>query len=90
MTERYIHACTCRFPFPPLFWNEPTTCFFVGNQIEADAARAEGTTVYAVGVGTVPAETLEAIGGGPENVFDTSDFEGLDGESRGEPSYVML
>lgn len=35
--------------------------------------------MYAVGVGNVPVATLEAIGGGPENVFDTSDFEGLDG-----------
>lgn len=50
-------------------------------QIEADAARAEGTIVYAVGVGTVPEATLEAIGGGPANVFDVSDFTELDGES---------
>eukprot|EP00903_Cladosiphon_okamuranus_P021746 g19994.t2 len=46
-------------------------------KVEADAARAEGITVYAVGVGDVPAATLEAIGGGPENVFDIPDFEGL-------------
>lgn len=53
---------------------------FPHHQAEADAARAEGIIVYAVGVGDVPAATLEAIGGGPENVFDVSDFEGLSGE----------
>eukprot|EP00752_Nemacystus_decipiens_P002185 g2080.t1 len=47
-------------------------------QIEADAARAEGTVVYAVGVGVVPEETLLSIGGDPANVFDVSDFTELD------------
>ena len=49
-------------------------------QIEADAARAEGTIVYAVGVGSVPEGTLLSIGGDPANVFDTSDFTELDSE----------
>lgn len=68
------HNTSCLFPV-----SCPRTITF-HHQIEADKARDEGTIVYAVGVGSVPEETLEAIGGGPENVFDTSDFEGLDGE----------
>ncbi|CAB1103156.1 unnamed protein product [Ectocarpus sp. CCAP 1310/34] len=48
-------------------------------QDEADAARAEGTIMYAVGVGSVPtAETLLAIGGDEANVFDVDNFEELD------------
>eukprot|EP00903_Cladosiphon_okamuranus_P005863 g5800.t1 len=43
----------------------------------ADAARAEGITVYVVGVGDVPVAALQAIGGGRENVFGISDFEEL-------------
>ncbi|CAM9476653.1 unnamed protein product [Ectocarpus sp. 12 AP-2014] len=48
-------------------------------QDEADAARAEGIILYAVGVGSVPtAETLLAIGGDEANVFDVDNFEELD------------
>ncbi|CAN0057619.1 unnamed protein product, partial [Ectocarpus fasciculatus] len=46
---------------------------------EADAARAEGTIVYAVGVGSGPtAEILLEIGGEEANVFDVDDFQELD------------
>ncbi|CAM9786703.1 unnamed protein product [Ectocarpus fasciculatus] len=48
-------------------------------QDEADAARAEGTILYAVGVGSGPSEeTLLAIGGDEANVFDVDNFEELD------------
>lgn len=50
-------------------------------QIEADEARAEGTIVYAVGVGAVSEATLLAIGGGSENYFDIDEFSELDSES---------
>lgn len=58
-------------------------------QIEADAARAEGTTVYAVGVGSVPEDTLLSIGGDPANVFDASDFTELDSECAGWGLFVF-
>lgn len=52
-------------------------------QDEANAARAEGTIVYAVGVGPGPSQaTLEAIGGDPANVFDIDEFSELDSEFR--------
>ncbi|CAN0192595.1 unnamed protein product [Ectocarpus sp. 6 AP-2014] len=48
-------------------------------QIEADAARDEGTIVYAVGVGPdVTEATLLSIGGDLANVFDASNFTELD------------
>ncbi|CBJ26488.1 similar to collagen [Ectocarpus siliculosus] len=48
-------------------------------QDEADAARAEGTILYAVGVGSGPSqENLLAIGGDEANVFDVDNFEELD------------
>ncbi|CAM9206965.1 unnamed protein product, partial [Ectocarpus sp. 8 AP-2014] len=46
---------------------------------EADAARGEGTIVYAVGVGTGPTqEILLDIGGEEANVFDVDGFNELD------------
>lgn len=36
--------------------------------------------MYAVGVGSVPEDTLLDIGGDPANVFDVSDFTELDSE----------
>ncbi|CAN0405319.1 unnamed protein product, partial [Ectocarpus sp. 8 AP-2014] len=48
-------------------------------QIEADAARDEGTIVYAVGVGPDVSEaTLLSIGGDLTNVFDASNFTELE------------
>lgn len=69
----------------------PWTNCYCSRQIEADVARAEGTIVYAVGVGLVPEETLLSIGGDPPNVFDASDFTELDSEcNNGYNSCVFL
>ncbi|CAM9907142.1 unnamed protein product, partial [Hapterophycus canaliculatus] len=44
----------------------------------SDAARAEGITVIAVGVGRTPSEfTLLSIGGDPANVYDVENFSEL-------------
>lgn len=60
-----------------------STCF-CHRQDEADAARAEGTIVYAVGVGSGPTEAiLLDIGGEEDNVFDVNDFDELDGKCLG-------
>lgn len=69
---------------PTSYYVATLTCLHSGTnysfQIEADAARAEGTIVYAVGVGAfVPEATLLGIGGDPANVFDASDFNELEG-----------
>lgn len=59
------------------------------SQDEADAARAEGTTVLAVGVGSAPSEeTLLAIAGSQANIFDVDDFTELNGELR-FPTHLM-
>lgn len=51
-------------------------------QVEADAARAAGTTVFAVGVGDdVPQDTLQAIAGVGNPTYPATDFEQLSGES---------
>ncbi|CAN0258633.1 unnamed protein product, partial [Hapterophycus canaliculatus] len=48
---------------------------------EADAARAEGTTVIAVGVGGAPSQsTLLSIAGDAANVYDVDNFSELGGE----------
>ncbi|CAM9951901.1 unnamed protein product, partial [Hapterophycus canaliculatus] len=48
---------------------------------QADAARAEGTIVYAVGVGSGPDETtLLAIAGDESNIFDVDNFSELGSE----------
>lgn len=52
----------------------------LSHQIEADEARAEGTIVYAVGVGSVSEETLLAIAGDESNYFDIEEFTELDSE----------
>eukprot|EP00903_Cladosiphon_okamuranus_P013604 g12670.t1 len=47
---------------------------------EAEAARADGTTIFAVGVGNgVSNATLVAIAGDATNVFHVADFDALDG-----------
>jgi len=51
------------------------------HQDEADAARAEGTIFFVVGVGDeIDLPVLQAIAGNPDFVFDVGDFSKLGSE----------
>ncbi|CAM9524910.1 unnamed protein product [Pylaiella littoralis] len=53
--------------------------YIITAELEADAARAAGTNIFAVGVGEyVDEETLVAVAGSEDNVFDTDSFAELD------------